>query len=100
MEKSEWESVARQIAAHEKKIAETPLRTIKEWDEIFGIVVYDPDGFDRTDPYLYKRVFTEEEYLKGVQTSTCMFKREGLFYERYLKPMIEKYKEERREENV
>lgn len=48
-------------------------RTITEWERYFGITVLDPDGFNRRDPHLRKRRFTEREFTKGVLWSTCIF---------------------------
>lgn len=38
-------------------------KTIKEWDEMSGITILDPDGFDRSDPYLHLRRFSAQEYI-------------------------------------
>lgn len=48
--------------------------TIKEWEIITGIEVLDPDGFDRTDQKLYERLFTREEFDKGLLRSTIIGK--------------------------
>lgn len=45
-------------------------KTIEDWSKIDGLVVLDPDGFDRKDPYLYQRAFTREEWDKALATST------------------------------
>ncbi len=47
-------------------------RTIDEWGEVFGVRVLDPDGFDRTDPNLWERKFTKDEFFKGAVASTIM----------------------------
>ena len=62
---------------------------IKEWEKIFEIEVMDPDGFDRADMDLYKRVFTKEEFEKGLTLSTCMCKADNLDGSN---PVIEIYK--------
>jgi hypothetical protein len=49
-------------------------KTIKEWEPIFNVEIYDPDGFDRTDPDLYSRKFTKEEFEKSMLMSTCISK--------------------------
>lgn len=48
-------------------------KTIAEWERELNVRVIDPDGFDRSDPDLYKRKFTSEEFRRGVMTSTCQF---------------------------
>lgn len=45
-------------------------RTIAEWDEMSGIHVLDPDGFDRTDAFLHLRRFSAKEYLEMSLHST------------------------------
>lgn len=49
--------------------------TIKEWSEIKGVVILDPDGFDRKDPDLMERTFTEQEFNEGMVGSTVAVKR-------------------------
>jgi hypothetical protein len=44
--------------------------TIEDWSKKLGVQILDPDGFDRTDHDLYYRLFTEEEFRKGLQRST------------------------------
>lgn len=46
-------------------------KTIVEWCKQFKVVIVDPDGFDRKDPDLYKRLFTEEEFMQGMMRSSC-----------------------------
>lgn len=48
--------------------------TIPEWEIITGISIIDPDGFDRKDPKLYERLFTREEFDKGLFRSTIIGK--------------------------
>jgi hypothetical protein len=48
-------------------------KTIPEWQEEFDVFVVDPDGFDRSNPDLYFELFTEEEFMKGLLRSTCIF---------------------------
>ncbi len=45
-------------------------KTIEEWSDIYGVYIFDPDGFDRSDPKLMERKFTEEEFKKGLWRST------------------------------
>lgn len=49
-------------------------KTINGWEEIFKITILDPDGFDRTDPKLYERLFTRDEFLEGASGSTMFLK--------------------------
>jgi len=53
-------------------------RTIPEWEKEFKVKIYDPDGFDRKDRDLYKRLFTREEFERGMMRSTLNDSR-GLF---------------------
>ena len=46
------------------------LYTIKQWEIIKGVKILDPDGFDRTDPKLYERFFTEKEFDKALINCT------------------------------
>jgi hypothetical protein len=56
-------------------VTENPERlTIAQWGERTGIVVLDPDGFDRTDMELTSRLFTEDEFRRGVWNSTVFLK--------------------------
>lgn len=49
------------------------LMTIEEWSQEPGMpVIIDPDGFDRDDPRLYDRLFTEGEFLEGAFRSTVL----------------------------
>ena len=57
-------------------------KTIGEWNAaVSSINVIDPDGFDRTDPLLYERRFTREEWEAGAMSSSCRFAA-GYFAER------------------
>lgn len=62
---------ARGSSAEEPGVASEPLRTIEEWGAITGLRVVDPDGFDRTDPELWTRRFTEAEFQRGAMMSSC-----------------------------
>ena len=44
--------------------------TIKQWGDITGTIVLDPDGFDRKDPRLMERLFTYQEFQHGCMEST------------------------------
>lgn len=59
-------------------IEEFRPKTIREWEQYYGdkFRVYDPDGFDRTDPNLMTRTFTKAEFLKGLGGSTVSGVRE------------------------
>lgn len=57
-------------------------KTSQQWyDEIpkdFGFIIYDPDGWDRSN-YEYsfnEELITKEEFLKRVTSSTCLCKRQ------------------------
>ena len=55
------------------EISMANVQTIEEWSQEPGMpVVLDPDGFDREDPRLVDRLFTEEEFLQGASMSTVM----------------------------
>lgn len=56
----------------EYKDDQTEKHTIKEWSNLTGIVVLDPDGFDRTDPKLNEKLFTKEEFINGIHKSTIV----------------------------
>ncbi len=51
---------------------EAETKTIQEWAALDGIVVLDPDGFDRSDPYVLEREVTKAEYLAGIWRCTIM----------------------------
>jgi hypothetical protein len=53
-------------------------KTINEWEKVFDVVIYDPDGFDRSNPNLYNELFTRDEFLKGMYLSTIMMKADKL----------------------
>ena len=44
--------------------------TIREWEKIKGVKILDPDGFNRKDPNLMERLFTEQEFNEGMMLST------------------------------
>ena len=45
-------------------------KTIPEWEEEYGVDILDPDGFDRSDPNLYEKKFTKEEFEEGLMYCT------------------------------
>ena len=55
-------------------------KTSEEWfklvPEEFGLVIYDPDGWDRTNYYYsyYQEEITKEEFINRVMGSTCLIK--------------------------
>jgi hypothetical protein len=49
-------------------------KTLQEWASLDNIVILAPDGFDRTDPQLFERKFTKEEYQKGLILCTILSK--------------------------
>jgi len=46
------------------------LKTLQEWAELDGLVIVDPDGFDRNDTYLMERKFPRFVYDIGIKKST------------------------------
>lgn len=50
------------------------VRKISEWEIIKGIRIIDPDGFDRMDPNLYEKYFTEDEFDRAILTCTIEMK--------------------------
>lgn len=49
-------------------------KTIKEWEDYFNFLVLDPDGFDRTDPDLYKRKFKQRDFYERSLSCTISLK--------------------------
>jgi len=49
-------------------------QTIEEWENEYRVEIIDPDGFDRHDPNLYNKKFTEKEFLKSLSYSTIRIK--------------------------
>lgn len=54
-------------------------KTISEWDKIFNVEIMDPDGFDREDPWLHKKLFTRAEFEHGMNRSTCKFNAKSIW---------------------
>ena len=50
------------------------LYTIKQWEIIKGVRILDPDGFNRTDPKLYERFFSEKEFDEALLYCTIEIK--------------------------
>lgn len=50
-------------------------KTWREWDaeKIDGIVILDPDGFERGDPMMNMYVYTRDEFLRRRNKCTVMF---------------------------
>jgi hypothetical protein len=55
-------------------------KLIKNWEKIFDIRIYDPDGWDRTDLYLFDRYYTKNEFEIASCYSTCEFGEESVNY--------------------
>ena len=49
-------------------------QTLKDWCIEKHIIILDPDGFDRKDPKLFERDFTEQEFETGCMRSTVISK--------------------------
>ena len=47
-------------------------KTLNEWADLENIEILAPDGFDRSDAQLFERLFTKEEFNKGI--IFCMIK--------------------------
>ena len=52
-------------------------KTLNEWADLENIEILDPDGFDRTDAQLFERLFTKEEFDKGIIFCTIKGKARG-----------------------
>ena len=59
---------------------------LREWREIFekltGIVILDPDGFDRSDPFMWEREYTLDEFLQRAQRCTVNHTRPNVWWKR------------------
>jgi len=49
-------------------------KTLQEWADIDGLIIYDPDGFDRSDPEIMSRKFTRQEYDAGIMLCSIISK--------------------------
>jgi hypothetical protein len=47
--------------------------TIDEWCKRKRVTIFDPDGFDRRDPNLYSRLFTEQEFMRGLMLCSILW---------------------------
>lgn len=54
----------------------TCKKSLREWADIWerehGIVIYDPDGFDRRDPDMWEREYTRDEFVEGLWQCTIV----------------------------
>lgn len=55
-------------------------KTIKEWSEVYEIKIIDPDGFNREDPELMTRLFTQREFFQQMMRSTIEAVGDGTGY--------------------
>jgi len=53
-----------------KYLQKYDVKTLLEWSESSGIRILDYYGFNRSDPFLFERLFTREEYMAGVMRCT------------------------------
>lgn len=53
-------------------------RTLREWEQEYGIFILDLDGFDQTDPQLYKREFSRSEFEQGIAECTVIVNKHSL----------------------
>jgi len=55
-------------------------KTSKEWEELipekYGVIIYDPDGWDRTnyEYSFFEELITKEEFMIRISNSTVMCK--------------------------
>lgn len=57
------------------------LRTIAGWEQETWVIhgreykvrVIDPDGFDRSDPELFTKLYSREQFEQGMLGSMCRF---------------------------
>ena len=54
--------------------------TIKEWENITGVEILDPDGFNRKDVNLSNSLFTLEEFYSKSANSTVKLKTQVLTF--------------------
>lgn len=53
-------------------------KTLAGWGKEYGIRVVNPDGFDRKDPQLWTRLYTQAEWEEGYPTCTVMIRRANM----------------------
>jgi len=58
----------------EEIVMETETKTLQEWADIDGLIICDPDGFDRSDPEIMSRKFTRQEYDAGIMLCSIISK--------------------------
>lgn len=56
-------------------------KSIRDWEKEYDVRILDPDGFDRSAPELYNRLFTEKEFRDGLFLSTILAKPGGKWSE-------------------
>lgn len=54
-------------------------KTIEEWQKEFGVIIMDPDGFDRSDMKLYERTFTKEDFENRLPACTILFMKNKMY---------------------
>lgn len=52
-------------------------KTIREWEQEYGIFILDLDGFDKTDPKLYERLFSQSEFEQAAAECTILHRKPG-----------------------
>lgn len=62
-------------------------RTIKQWCKFYGIIMADPDGFDRKDIHLFERYFTRAEFDEGLYKCSIWVKKGGM-----MDRLVQKYR--------
>lgn len=50
-------------------------KTIREWEQEFGFFILDLDGFDKTDPKLYERLFSQSEFEQAAAECTILYRK-------------------------
>jgi hypothetical protein len=55
----------------------TNKKTLQEWTDELGIIILDPDGFDRFDQKLYEKEMSFEEFTNGILRCTIDVKGEN-----------------------
>lgn len=53
---------------------EEDKRTIHEWENEFGVTIIFPEGFNLSDPNLFERKMSREEFEEGMLESSVTFK--------------------------
>ena len=63
------------------------LKTIREWEQEYQILILDVDGFDISDSQLYNRLFSRREFEQAVAQCTIL-RKEPVSANRPIKPSI------------